>query len=475
MSDPDSPFRHLPAIHVLLARPEFQSLTETLGPRRVLEAVRAAVDDARRAIVAGVPFDLDEPNLAALAVRKLAPAPAFLREVLNGTDLLLNTGLGRAPLATEAVEAITRVARGYSNLEWDLDRGERGRRTTGVSALLRELTGAEAAAVVNNNAAATILALKALAQGREVVVSRGQLVEIGGSFRLPEIFEVSGAILREVGTTNKTRLDDYRRAIGPQTAALLRVHPSNYRVVGFTESVGIAELSQLAHEHGLHAIDDIGSGALEADSLPIALGDEPTARGSLAAGADLVLFSGDKLLGGPQAGILAGRHDLIRKIEQDPLMRALRVDKLTLAALEATLLLQRDPALADRRVPLRALLAASLESLQSRAIRLADRLSGEGFWKAEAVETLARVGGGSLPVETIASWGVRLAPAADRETNLDQLSRALRLGDPSVVAYVREDAIVVDLRAIFESDDDRLAVAIERVGRGFGNPARVDD
>jgi L-seryl-tRNA(Ser) seleniumtransferase len=376
--------------------------------------------------------------------------------------------LGRAPLAAEAVDAVADVARGYSNLEFNLETGERGRRTEGVAALLRRLTRAEAAAVVNNNAGATVLALRALASGREVVVSRGQLIEIGGSFRLPEIFEVSGARLREVGTTNRTRLADYERAIGPETAALLRVHPSNFRVVGFTESVGIAELAALAHARGLKAIDDIGSGVL-GPGLPPGVTGEPTAAEGLAAGADLVLASGDKLLGGPQCGLLLGTREAVGRVESDPLMRALRVDKMTLAALEATLRLALDPALAARRVPLWAFLTTPLGALRDRAGRLADALRADPGLNASAVEATAFLGGGSTPAEPIPTAAVRVAPPLPPPWESEgRWARALRLGDPPVVARVQGGAVMFDLRTVDPADDDRLLDAVRRATRPAG-------
>ena len=386
-----------------------------------------------------------------------ADRPA-LRPVLNLTGILLNTGLGRAPLAAEAISAIDEVARGYCNLEYDLIGGGRGRRAGGVAGLLAEMTGAEAATVVNNNAGATILALRALAGGREVVVSRGQLVEIGGSYRLPEIFEVSGARLREVGTTNKTRLADYERAIGPGTAALMRVHPGNYRVVGFTESVGVAEMAALARSRGVAMIDDIGSGRLDEARPPVA-GDEPSAAGGVRAGADLVLFSGDKLLGGPQCGLLVGTRAAVARVEADPLMRALRVDKLTLAALEATLRLARDPALGAARIPLWASLAATVEGLMARAEALADRLRGAGL-AASAVPTVAYLGGGSVPGAEVPSAGVRIGPPYPPATPGEAaLAAALRRGDPPVVGRVHAGALWLDLRGLDTRDDDLLARA----------------
>jgi L-seryl-tRNA(Ser) seleniumtransferase len=352
------------------------------------------------------------------------------------------------------------VARGYCNLEIDLETGERGRRTKGVSELLSELTGAEAATVVNNNAGATVLALRALAAGREVVVSRGQLVEIGGSFRLPEIFEASGARLREVGTTNRTRLSDYERAIGPETSAILRVHRSNFRIVGFTEDAVLTDLAGLAHAHSLVMIDDIGSGAL-APGQPSGLVDEPDVASSLAAGADLILFSGDKLLGGPQCGILVGRANVLHRVESDPLMRALRVDKMTLAALETTLDLISTGA--GGRVPLWRMLQIPLADLEMRARKLAACLATELSLNVSVEASESFIGGGSVPLQPIPTFAVRVAPPfAPPHASEGAWARALRLGDPAVVPRVQHGTVLFDLRTVSESEEASLLDAIRR-------------
>ncbi|HWE40772.1 MAG TPA: L-seryl-tRNA(Sec) selenium transferase [Isosphaeraceae bacterium] len=450
------PFRRLPPVNAVLDRPSLADAIRGRGREAVVGAVRAAIERAREALRDGGDVAIDVDELARLAGASLADDGPRLRPVLNATGILLHTGLGRAPLAAEAAEAVARVARGYCNLEIDLDTGDRGRRADGVAELLRRLTGAEAATVVNNNAGATVLVLRALAAGKEVVVSRGQLVEIGGSFRLPEIFGVSGARLREVGTTNRTRLEDYAKAIGPETAALLRVHASNYRIVGFAEEVPIGPLARLAAERGLAAIDDVGSGAL-APGRPNLPAAEPTIAEGLAVGADVVLASGDKLLGGPQCGLIVGKSAAIARVERDPLMRALRVDKLTLAALEATLRL----ALAGRDVPLWSFLDAPIDSLRDRAGRLAESLRADPGLDATAVDSTAFLGGGSVPAESLPSAAVRLVPPAiGREADL---ARALRLGDPSVFPRVHAGAVLLDLRALPEADDPALLAAVRRI------------
>ena len=456
--------RDLPPVNAVLDHPALADARSRHGREAALRAVRSALDEARGRLVRGEAADVEPEALVRLAASLLDGARPALRPVLNASGILLHTGLGRAPLAAEAVEAVAEVARGYCNLEIDLDSGDRGKRTADVAALLCRLTGAEAAAVVNNNAAATVLALRALAAGREAVVSRGQLIEIGGSFRLPEIFAVSGARLVEVGTTNRTRLSDYERAIGPETAVLLRVHPSNYRVVGFTESVGIAELAALGRSRGLRTVDDIGSGALGPDSPPHVVG-EPTFAEGLSAGADLVLGSGDKLLGGPQCGLLVGRRDAIALVESDPLARAVRVDKMTVAALEATLRLALDPGLAARRIPLWSFLKTPVADLHARAERLAGALRDDPGWNAVAVETTAYLGGGSLPGEALPSAGVRVGPPWPAPwTSEGGWARALRLGDPAVVPRVQGGAVLFDLRALDPADDPSLLAALRRSG-----------
>jgi L-seryl-tRNA(Ser) seleniumtransferase len=367
----------------------------------------------------------------------IARAPS-LRRVINATGVIVHTNLGRAPLAETALDRVREIARGYSNLEYDVDAGGRGSRQDHIAGILRRLTGAEAALVVNNNAAAVLLALAALAEGREVLVSRGELIEIGDGFRIPDVLERSGARLREVGTTNRTRAGDYETAIGPETAVLLRVHQSNFRVVGFTARPSLRELGDVARRHDLPLVDDLGSGAL------VDIGDEPTARASLAAGADLVCFSGDKLLGGPQAGIIAGRADLVEKLRRHPLQRALRADKLTLAALEGTLTLAVD---APDEIPVLRMLREPAEAVRARAARLAELVGGE------VEETVARAGGGSLPLTELPSFACAVE---------EGLAAKLRLGDPPVIAVVRDGRTLLDCRTLTDGDAEEVAGAVRR-------------
>ena len=464
-------FRQLPPVGAVFEHSLLVSSLHERGRVAVLGAVRAALEEARSALRAGTTARADLASLAMRSRQILESRRPAVRPVINATGILLHTGLGRAPLAAEAIAAVTEVGRGYCNLELDLEDGSRGHRTAGIARLLRELTGAEAATAVNNNAGATVLALKALASAREVIVSRGQLVEIGGSFRLPEIFEVSGAILREVGTTNKTRLSDYEHAIRPETAAILRVHRSNFRIVGFTEDAGLAELVRLAHEKNLWMIDDIGSGALGPGRPPHA-GDEPTAAAGIAAGADLVLFSGDKLMGGPQCGIMAGTARAVSRVESDPLMRALRLDKMTLAALEATLLLACDLDRGAGRIPLWSMLVTPVDALLERATKLAATFRSEFGLNAAAVAADSYLGGGSAPDQPIPSAAVAISPPfpMGRDSDSD-LARALRQGHPPVVTRVQRGVVVFDLRTVAEDHDPDLLDAVRKVCHDRKTPA----
>jgi len=410
-------------------------------PALAVEAARAALARAREEIRAGHnPGDLGER-----ARRELASARApGLRRALNATGVIVHTNLGRAPLPEAALERALEVGRGYSNLEYELSAGVRGSRQDHVAGILRRLTGAEGALVVNNNAAAVMLALAALAEGREVLVSRGELIEIGDGFRIPDVLIRSGARLREVGTTNRTRAADYERAIGPETAVLLRVHQSNFRVVGFTEHPSLGELAGVAQRAGLPLVDDLGSGALF-PSNSLLLGDEPTARESLAAGADLICFSGDKLLGGPQAGIVVGRADLVEKLRRHPLQRALRADKLTLAALEGTLGLYLDPERASREVPVLRMLHEPAAEVRARAERLAEAAGGE------VEETVARVGGGALPLTELPSFACAVEEA---------LAAPLRAGEPPVVGVVRDGRLLLDCRTLTDAEAEEAAARV---------------
>src|SRR5438270_4475566 len=416
--------------------PSVDELARTVDDPLAVDAARAVLARAREAIGAGG----DPGDLEALLRAELRAARApRLRRVLNATGILVHTNLGRAPLAEHALERVVEAARGYSNLEYDLADGRRGSRSDHVAAALRQLTRAEAALVVNNNAAAVLLALAALAEGREVIVSRGELIEIGDGFRIPDVLTRSGARLREVGTTNRTRVADYERAAGPETGALLRVHQSNFRMVGFTEQPTVAELAEVARRHGVPLVDDLGSGVL------VALEGEPSARDRLAAGAELVCFSGDKLLGGPQAGIVVGRAELVERLRRHPLQRAVRADKLTLAALEGTLALYLDPARAGREVPVLRMLGEPAGSVRARAAGLAAAVGGE------VEETVARVGGGALPLAEIQSFACAVE---------EELAGPLREGEPPVVGIVRDGRLLLDCRTLGDDEVEEVAAAV---------------
>ena len=415
--------------------PSVDELARAVDDPLAVDAARAVIDRAREEIRAGV----DPGDLAArLAYELDATRRPSMHRVLNATGIVVHTNLGRAPLAPEALAHVQQAARGYSNLELDLESGARGSRQSHVTTLVRRLTGAESALVVNNNAAAVLLALAALAEDREVVVSRGELLEIGDGFRIPDVLVRSGARLVEVGTTNRTRAADYERAIGPETALVLRVHQSNFRVVGFTELPRLEELADLAHAHGLPLVDDLGSGVLA--DVP----GEPRVQDSLRAGADLVCFSGDKLLGGPQAGIVVGRTELVERLRRHPLQRAVRVDKLSLAALEGTLRLHLD---APDRIPVLRMLREDASTVRARAERLAELAGGT------VEETVARVGGGALPLAELPSFACTVE---------ESLAAPLRVGEPPVVGIVRDGRLLLDCRTLADDEVDEVVAAIQR-------------
>jgi L-seryl-tRNA(Ser) seleniumtransferase len=416
--------------------PSVDELARAVGDPLAVDAARTVLERARDEIKAGF-----EPGDLAARVKAeiVALRQPRLRRTLNATGVIVHTNLGRAPLADAALERVREVGRGYSNVEFDVTAGARGSRQDHIAGALRRLTGAEAGLVVNNNAAAVLLALAALAEGREVVVSRGELIEIGDGFRIPDVLARSGARLVEVGTTNRTRAADYEAAIGPETALLLRVHQSNFRVVGFTELPSTAELARVAERQGVPLVDDLGSGVL------LDVPDEPSVRESLDAGADLVSFSGDKLLGGPQAGIVVGRAALIERLRRHPLQRALRADKLTLAALEGTLGLYLDPQRALLDVPVLRMLLEPDASVRVRAERLA------GLVEGSVEETVGRVGGGALPLTELPSFACAVE---------ESLAGPLRSGEPPVVGVVRDDRLLLDCRTLTDIELEEVAEAV---------------
>ena len=450
--------RQIPAVDELLATDALKQLELELGHRVVLEATRSVLQSLREGITNGsvkaFSFVKLEEEIVA-AARNLAGYS--LQTVINATGVILHTNLGRAPLARKAIEHLAEIAGRYSNLEYDLEEGVRGKRDTHTNRLFAELLGAERTLVVNNNAAAVFLTLNTLAVGGEVIVSRGELIEIGGSFRIPDICAKSGAALREVGTTNRTRLADYAGAINENTKALLRVHPSNFRIVGFTERPALRELADLAHERHLPLIEDLGSGCL-VDLSPLGIVDEPLVGVSLKEGVDAVTFSGDKLLGGPQAGVITGKREFLDRIRKNPLFRALRVDKLTIAALEATVRFYLDgnldavPALRMMRLP--------IEDLAERAALLAGKLSEISSLSVRVEDGESVIGGGSTPGQSLAS---KLVTVAHSSLSTEQLEAALRRNAPPVITRVEHDRLRLDLRTVFEEQDAEIVRAFERL------------
>jgi L-seryl-tRNA(Ser) seleniumtransferase len=447
-------FRSLPSVDRVLLNPLAARAAEDLGIQVLTEAARDELTYARAALAAGGPERSFDEIVKSAVRRAYAALTDSLRPVVNATGVIIHTNLGRAPLSDDAITAMEAVCRGYSNLEFDLEAGERGSRHEHVESLVRRLTGAEAALAVNNNASALLLTLSALAAGREVIISRGQLVEIGGGFRIPDIMAQSGATLVEVGTTNRTYPRDYENAIRENSAALMRVHSSNFRVSGFTVAVGVGAMAALAHDRAVLLLDDLGSGCL-LDTGAYGLPKEPTPRESLEAGADLVMFSGDKLLGGPQAGIIAGSAELVDRLKRHPLARALRMDKASIAALNATLL-HYVKGEAPSKVPVWRMIAASETGLRRRARSLA-RGIGNG---AEAAATRAMVGGGSLPEESLPSWAVAVPnqPLVD----VDEIARRLRKAAPAVIGRIERDRLLLDLRTVDRRDDARVRAALRR-------------
>lgn len=463
MTIEQNPLRLLPSVDELLQSSEGQRLIALYSRPLVLRALRSSLAHARTAIRSGAtsPSSVDLLSSAEdLLQREQQP---HLQPVINATGVIINTNLGRAPLSYEALQAVQRVASGYSNLEYDLEPGERGSRHVHVAALLRELTGAEDAIVTNNNAAAVLLGLSALAMGREVVISRGQLVEIGGGFRVPDVMRQSGCHLVEVGTTNRTRISDYEAALCEQTALLLAVHPSNFLITGFTEATSIESLTALAHKHGLLVMNDLGSGCL-LNSERYGLAHEPTPQESIAAGADLVCFSGDKLLGGPQAGILVGKREVIARLAKHPLMRAVRIDKMTLAALETTLRhYQRVEA--ETHIPIWRMIAASPEKINRRATNWIAQLQEQGV-VARRQQGASTIGGGSLPGETLPTTLVAL-DATRVPLPLEELAHRLRLRRTPIITRILRDSLLLDPRTVLEEQEPEVIQALgEEASRG---------
>ena len=459
--------RKIPSVDEILSRPEIIDLLKIHPRNVVVEAIRKGLGRLRQEILqqeelSGLgdslfsfehlyPLFQEEINL------QIRPR---LRRIINATGVVIHTNLGRAPLHSSAIQHLTEVSKTYSNLEYDLERGERGSRYAHVEEILCRLSGAESALVVNNNAGAVLLVLNALAEGKEVIVSRGELVEIGGAFRIPDVMKRSGALLREVGTTNRTHFDDYQRAIGSDTALLLKVHTSNFRVVGFASEVSLQDLVQLGKEYQLPVVDDLGSGCL-IDLTRYGLEKEPTVQETIQTGVDVVTFSGDKLLGGPQAGIILGKKKFLDLFKANPLTRALRIDKLTLAALESTLLLYLDEKTAMEEIPTLRMLSLDTRKLKRRGKRLLKRLSGVMDKRGTFFlrEDVSQVGGGALPLQELPTAVVAVKPL---DLSVDSLEEKLREGDPPIISRISKEELLLDMRTVFDEEIPLLAAGIEK-------------
>jgi L-seryl-tRNA(Ser) seleniumtransferase len=457
---PAGELRKIPSVDQIATSPAGEALVQKHGREPVVAAVREELAAVRALMKSGGSPSVAPADLLAGALKRLESgnAPRLCR-VINATGVILHTGLGRAVLPQAALDAIASEQRGYSLLETERESGERSIRETHVVALLQKITGAEAATVVNNNAGATLIALATMARGKEVIVSRGQLVEIGGSFRIPDVMEQSGCTLVDVGTTNKTYISDYEKRVNPATGLLLRVHTSNFRIVGFTASPTLDELIALGKKHGLPVMDDLGSGSL-VDMAHFGIQGEPGVADSVKAGADVITFSGDKLLGGPQAGILVGSKKWISQIRKNPLFRALRVDKLTLTALEATLKLYFDPERVMKELPTLAMLGMSADELERRALDLAAKLKPLPGVSVEILDDTSEVGGGSVPAHALPTKVVAIRLA---KSSLTSAAAALRLNEPAIFARVQRDRILFDVRTLLEGEADEIASAVGRL------------
>jgi L-seryl-tRNA(Ser) seleniumtransferase len=461
-------FHVIPSIDELRRQPSIRALETQFGSAATVDALRAAAGEVRREIATSGAGTITGARAVARIESIAAARLAFwfgpsLRPIINATGVVLHTNLGRAPLAAAALDRIAQVARGYSSLEYDVDSGTRGRRDLHADALLRRLTGAEAAVVVNNNAAATLLTLAAIADGHEVIVSRGELVEIGGGFRVPDVMAQSGAVLREVGTTNKTRPSDYAAAVSDRTAAILRVHPSNFRIEGFVERPALQDLAAVARRLQIPLIEDLGSGLIEAAATPFSshplAHSEPTVNAAIAGGVDVCCFSGDKLLGGPQSGVIVGRDALLERVRTHPLMRALRVDKLTYAGLEGTLA-EYAAGRAGRTIPVQRMLMLTAAEIRPRAERVVQAIARIRGWQAATADGVSAVGGGSAPGVELPTVLVSIdiqgcAP--------DAIEEKLRRTNPPVVARIEKDRVLLDLRTVNEAEEPMLLGALNAI------------
>jgi L-seryl-tRNA(Sec) selenium transferase (EC 2.9.1.1) len=445
--------RSIPAVDEVLNQPSIQELISVFPRKLVLTIIRDELETIRKKILTQeTVFSPDRDTTLKILVDQIAQkaknsALLHLKKVINATGIIIHTNLGRAPLLNRAVKNIGEIAEGYCNLEYELEKGERGSRYLHVEKILKELSGAESALVVNNNAAAVLVALNTLARGHEVVVSRGELIEIGGSFRLPDIMRQSGCILKEIGTTNKTKLSDYEQAISQETRLFLTAHTSNYRILGFTEQVVLKDLADLGRTFNIPVMKDLGSGNF-VDLSPYGLEDEPTVMETISSGVDVVTFSGDKLLGGPQAGIIVGKKRYLDAIKQNPLLRALRVDKFTLAVLEVTLREYFDPEKAVKSIPVLKMLTATQEELKKKAKTLFRQITrkAKGAYEMSVEKDFSQTGGGSLPLQTLPTWVVTLIP---RSFSVAELDKRLRKHHPAIVARINQERLLIDVRTVF--------------------------
>lgn len=459
--------RKLPSVDLILSREKIEGLIREHGKEKITDMVREAVHQLREGVLSGaitLPEQLSAERAEEITVEK---AGLFslkkLQKTINATGVVIHTNLGRAPLSSEVVRNSLQTIQNYSNLEYDLESGGRGSRHDYLKELIVRLTGAEDAIVVNNNAAAVLLILSTFAQGKEVVVSRGELVEIGGSFRIPSVMSQGGAKLVEVGTTNKTHEEDYEQAIHEETALLMKIHTSNYDIVGFTKSVGIAELKKISEKYQLPLVEDLGSGVL-VDLRRYGIRYEPTVQDSIRKGADIVSFSGDKLLGGPQAGIIVGKKEYISRMKKNQLLRALRVDKVIISLLYQTFLSYFDEELMKKNIPVMRMLSLENEKIYESAQRLYSLLDPpEESFKAEVLPCKSQVGGGSLPTEEMDSWGVFISSPIGK---IPFLERALRLSKEHIIARIQNDRLILDMRTVFEEDIERIADCLNRIWGG---------
>lgn len=451
----------LPSVDEMLKSEQGAEWLNTYPRRYVLQAIRETIDSKRKEIIDGLTVDLSEERIKADIERVIARLASFsLKPLINATGVVIHTNLGRSILSERVLENIKKVSESYSNLEYDIDKGKRGKRYTHIKRILREVTGAEDALIINNNAAAVLLCLNTLSKGKEVIVSRGELVEIGGSFRMPDVMTASGAVLREVGTTNKTHLYDYENAINENTSLLLKIHKSNYKIVGFADEVSIEDLAKLGEKHNIPVAFDLGSGCL-IDLKPFGIHDEPSVKEIVKTGVDLTTFSGDKLLGGPQGGVIVGKKEYIERIQKNPMTRAMRIDKLTLAGFEATLMEYIDEENVVQNIPTLRMLLQRPEEINKRAKGIARRLKAEiKSARIAVVSDSSRAGGGSLPEVDLPTYAVSLKADV---LSVNELEERLRKGTPPIIARIKGDSLIIDARTVRDRDIDMLVRKLKSV------------